>query len=69
MRYEDFESKIVYKVAQLACEKVARKTIAACQKLKYTLSGEGSLTNTWDEICVQLQQQYSIFLVAYEDVI
>lgn len=49
-----------------------RQTVRALQVMPVDglLSGEDSgLTNVWDEICVQLQSEYSLYWSAYEQTI
>jgi hypothetical protein len=61
------ESTIVREVAGVACARIARKTIAALKRMKDTLSGDDSeLKTTWDEICVQVQDEHSFYWDAYE---
>ncbi len=61
------ESTIVREVAGVACARIARKTIAALKRMKDTLSGDDSeLKTTWDEICVQVQDEHSFYWNAYE---
>ena len=67
------EYRIVRALAETACQRVARKTIRALQRLddpSCLLSGEDtSLGNVWDEICVQLQAEYSSAWDAYEETV
>jgi hypothetical protein len=61
------ESTIVREVAGVACARIARKTIADLKRMKDTLSGDDSeLKTTWDEICVQVQDEHSVSWDAYE---
>ena len=61
------ESRIVKAVADQACHRVARKVIRYMQQLTDTLSGEDSeLKTAWDEICAQVQFEYSFYWDAYE---
>lgn len=62
------ESAIVKEVAKLACERLARKVIVHLQGMKSSLlSGDDSgLQSTWEEICVQVQYEQSIFWDAYD---
>jgi hypothetical protein len=61
------ESTIVREVAGVACARIARKTIAALKRMKDTLSGDDSdLKTTWDEICVQVQDEQSADWDAHE---
>jgi hypothetical protein len=51
------ESDIVKALADEIAKKIARKTIFALRRMRYTLSGDDSgLTTVWDEICVQIQE-------------
>jgi hypothetical protein len=61
------ESTIVREVAGVACARIARKTIADLKRTKNTRSGDDSdLKTTWDEICVQVQDEHSVTRDAYE---
>jgi hypothetical protein len=61
-----FES-IVRDVADRAARRVARKSIAALQKLTGAQSGDDSALKTvWDEICVQMQFEQSPFWDYYD---
>ena len=61
------ESTIVREVAGVACARIARKTIADLKRMKGTLSGDDSeLKTTWDEICVQVQDEHSVNWDEYE---
>jgi hypothetical protein len=61
------ERNIVRAVADAAAWRIARKVIGALQRMTHTLSGEGSeLTTTWDEICVQVQTEESLYWDAYD---
>lgn len=60
------ESDILRKFANEIAEGISRKTISALQKITGTLSGDDSgLINAWDEICVQVQHEYSIYWDVY----
>ncbi len=67
------EHRIVRALADEVCQRVSRKTIRALQSMANPdglLSGEDSgLTNTWDEICVQLQGEESYFWGSYEEIV
>ncbi|MCV2366582.1 hypothetical protein [Roseateles oligotrophus] len=61
------EFRIVRAVADLAAKRLTRRAISHLRKMPHTLSGDdSSLTNTWDEICVQVQGEQSYFWDAYE---
>lgn len=56
--------------AQERISKMASQIIRQLQGFKETLSGEDSgLENTWDEICVQLQGEFSYQWDLYEDIV
>jgi hypothetical protein len=61
-------SAIVSALAEQACKCLTRKLIAQLQGMdKGLLSGDDSgLQSTWDEICVQIQDEKSIFWDTYE---
>jgi hypothetical protein len=62
------ERELLGKFAEEIAEGVARKTISQLQKIPNTLSPEDSgLKNAWDEICVQIQSEYSFFWDAYDE--
>ena len=69
MEMNPSETRIVQALAESVCQRVARRTITALQSMSapnMLLSGEDSgLTNVWDEICVQLQNEYSYSWGAY----
>jgi hypothetical protein len=64
------ESAIVREVAEKAARRITRRVISALQKMKDTLSGDDSeLKTTWDEICVQIQDQKSFHWDAYDETV
>lgn len=64
------ESQIVSEVARGAAKRMTRKTIAALQGMKQTLSGDDSkLENAWDDLCVQIQYEDSFFRSVYDDMV
>ena len=65
------ESKITHQVAVNIINCITRKTIRTLQQITdCQMSGDDSgLENAWDEICVQIQDQYSIFWFAFDEVI
>jgi hypothetical protein len=65
------EHRIVSELAEAVCKRVARQTrTALTQMTDCRLSGEDSpLANTWDEYCVQVQGEDSVFWSAYKDII
>lgn len=66
MMYKD---RIISSVADKACKAIANRVIRhLCTLNDALLSGDdSSLENTWDEICVQVQGEYSIFWDLYEE--
>lgn len=61
------ESAIIRNVAEVASWRLARIVIKQLQRMKHTLSGDDSeLKTTWDEICVQIQNDKSLHWDAYE---
>ena len=63
----DIRDKLIRKFAKPACEEITRKTIRYLQSLTdCRLSGDDTeLKNVWDEICVQVQYEESIYWDAY----
>ncbi len=60
----------VRRVAQNAVEHVTCNVIRDLEQMTDTLSGDDSgLETTWDEICVQVQHQESIFWSAYDEIV
>lgn len=65
-----YESQIVSYLAQKVSMELANKCIRDLQSCKITLSGNDSgLSNTWDEICVQMQGEYSMYWDTYLETI
>ena len=65
------ERDVVRAVAEQAGRRVARRTRVALQKLTdCTLSGDDSeLKDVWDEVCVQIQGDKSIFWDLYDQTV
>jgi len=65
------EKAIIQKLASSICQRIARRTISALQRLTdCRLSGDDSgLENVWDEVCVQMQHEKSFHWWAYEETI
>jgi len=61
------ESFIVRDLARQVCRQITRRTITKLIRMtNYCLSGDDSeLKNTWDEICVQVQDDQSFFWDEY----
>jgi len=66
-----YRNKIISWLAESECEKVCRKTIRVLQKMTEEMqSGDDTpLKNLWDEVCVQVQHQQSMFWNAYLEII
>lgn len=62
------EPAIVKALAQHVCDELVHKIIADLEALDYALlSGDDSgLQNAWDEICIEIQYQYSFAWEAYD---
>jgi hypothetical protein len=64
------ESTIVKAVAEQSARRIARRAIAALQRMEQTMSGDDSgLSTTWDEICVQVQYEESYYWDAYDETV
>jgi hypothetical protein len=52
-------------------ERLARRTVRALQKMTEGMpsGADTSLANVWDEVCVQVQGEHSVFWSAYVDTI
>jgi hypothetical protein len=65
----DLKDQIISEVASAALEKVSRRIITALQRMKGSSLQSGvdsGLTNIWDEVCVQVQTEYSFYWDAYK---
>jgi hypothetical protein len=63
-------TQIITSLAEKLTQKMASKIIRHLQKSTITLSGDDSgLKNTWDEICVQIQYEYSFHWEVYLDLV
>jgi hypothetical protein len=61
------EDRVLTIFAEEIAVRISKKVISALQKIPHTHSGDDSeLINAWDEICVQVQQEYSIMWDAYD---
>lgn len=65
------EERIIGAWADQLAERLVAKTIAALKKMgkDCMLSGDSGLKNVWEEVCVQVQFEYSIDWDTYETVI
>ena len=64
----DLQEKMISGRAKGECQRISTRVMRRLQKLEgdSLLSGDDSiLTNTWDEICVQIQGERSIFWDTY----
>lgn len=66
-----FAERIALDCAEYVCDKVAASTIKDLQRMKDELqSGDDSgLTNIWQEICVQLQAEFSVYWNLYDELV
>ncbi|MBN3519321.1 hypothetical protein JYB62_04845 [Algoriphagus lutimaris] len=63
-------SSLISAFAQGCLFKIVNRIILQLQGIKESLSGDYSgLENTWDEICVQIQDEYSIHWNMYEEIV
>ena len=65
------EERIIGVWADQLAERLVAKTIAALKKMgkDCMLSGDSGLKNVWEEVCVQVQFEYSVDWDTYETVI
>ena len=65
------ESTIVRDFAEDVCRRLTRRVLRSLRGMTDTrLSGDDSgLTNVWDEVCVQVQFEQSVFWDAYEQTV
>jgi len=65
------EEKIVEELASEIGKRITRKTIRDLQKMgeEFMQSGDSGLENVWDEICVQVQYDKSMFWDLYDDIV
>ena len=65
----DARDKIIWKLANRACNRISRRVIRTLQNMTEGMqSGNDSrLKNIWDEVCVQVQGQESMMWEAYLD--
>jgi hypothetical protein len=68
MNEELSESAIVTAVAQEAALRVTRESIAELESMTETTSNS-ELETIWEEICVQVQHEQSVFWDAYDDIV
>ncbi len=62
------EADVLKCFAEIIKKRILLKSIRDLRAIKNTLSGEDSdLDNAWEEICVQLQDEESVFWEAYEE--
>lgn len=64
------EERLVAIWAEEIAQRVTGETIARLQRMRDLMSGDDSgLENTWEELCVQVQGEESIFWSSYERVL
>lgn len=64
-----FQQSLIREYAKAAADLLSAEAIGHLVTLPATLSGDGSgLENVWEEICVQVQGEESIFWDAYTEV-
>jgi hypothetical protein len=64
------EAAIVRALALEAAQRIARRVISELEGMKDKLSGDDTeLKTIWDEICVQVQDQKSIFWEVYGEIV
>jgi hypothetical protein len=64
------ESSIVTAYADASAKRITRKVIKFLQQKTEVMSGPDSGLNCfWDEICAQIQSEYSYFWDAYEETV
>ena len=64
------EADIVRRVAEIAADRVTRNVIRDLEQMTERLSGDDfELKTTWDEICVQIQDQESVVWDAYDEIV
>jgi hypothetical protein len=60
--------RVVRQLADDVCQRITKRAISGLQRIAAKLSGDDSkLQNPWDEICVQVQSEESIFWHVYEE--
>lgn len=57
---------IAARLAKATIRRIVMSTIRSLQRTNSGLSGENCLRSLWDEICVQVQHQHSIYWATYE---
>ena len=61
---------VASELAKTAATRIVRQTVSWLRTLEATLSGEGTvLANVWEEICVQVQYEESVFWDAYKETV
>ena len=63
----EYKDRIIKRFAECTCDDISEKVIKSLQNMKENLlSGDDTpLENVWDEICIQIQHQYSIYWDTY----
>lgn len=65
----DYRDSILHTISQAECSRISRKVIRRLQRMTEDMQSgaDTPLKNIWDEICVQVQSQESVFWDAYLD--
>ncbi len=63
----DHHDRLIQSFARRECEKISKRVIARLKKMTEGLgSGDDTpLKNIWEEVCVQMQHEYSFFWHVY----
>lgn len=61
--------KLIQQVSQDETRRICQKVRLIFTKIEATLSGDSGLHNAWDEICVQVQFQQSLYWDVHENMI
>ena len=66
-----YKDTIISSLADRECKRICGKTIRALQRMTEGMQSgtDASLKNIWDEVCVQVQFEQSLFWDAYLDII
>lgn len=61
---------LIATIAEAATTRISRRVIRDLQKMRELQSGDDSiLENVWDEICVQIQGEYSVLWPFYDETV
>lgn len=67
----DYRDKLISKLAKTECKRISRKIMRRLMQMDGEMQSgdDSSLKNLWDEICVQVQGEQSIFWSEYLDTV